>query len=468
MRKKNKINIHIIGAGEIGKALAKQMVNDGCSVTVVDTDGKILETLSTRLDVFTFQGNGASYTTLMEVNAGDADIFIAVTDSDELNILSCLTAHLLGAKHTVARVRDVDYARQSAFYRNHLGLSLTINPELAAAREISRLLRFPYATRVEIFAKGRAELVEMTLPTTSPLCGKTLIEITQGMGLNLLICAVARGEEVFIPKGQSTLAAGDILYLTGAPNAFHKAFKQLDMPTTPVHTALIAGAGRVAHYLTELLHHEGVNVTVVERSRDLAVEFCRNVPECSVMNDDAITYFDSMSDADITHTDAFISLTENDEFNMVAAMYAKSLNIRKVIARLGADSKLKGIQKGDALRVVSHENAAVDWIMGYVRSLMNAEAKDAVESLYLLMDGKIEFIEFRVTEKNAHLRKPLREWHMRPDTLIACIIRGNKTIMPRGDDVILPGDSVLIATINQQIIQLEDVFESTWEAGVRV
>lgn len=460
MPKKRRISVHIIGAGEIGRALAAQMSQDDCAVTVVDTDAAIVNTISNTLDVFCCRGNGASYATLQEIGAGDADIFIAVTDSDELNILACLTAHMMGAHHTVARVRNIEYAQHANFYRDKLGLSMTINPELAAAREISRVLRLPSATRVELLANGRAELVELQLTAASPLCGRSLQEVGQDPDINLLICAVIRDDQVHIPKGHFVLEDGDTLYLTGAPAAFRKAFSKLGLPVKPLRTAMIAGAGRISYYLAARLRHEGVHVTVVEENHEKAVEFCRGNPECSVMNDNAISYFDSMSGADIQHTDAFIALTHNDEYNVVAAMYAASLHIPKVISRLSSNSRLKILQKSDRISTVSQEDTAVDIILGYARSLMNAEDHDAVESLYRLMDGRLEFLEFRITDKSPHLEQPIRQWRIKPDTLLACIMREAKTIIPGGDDVIRAGDRVLVVTTQKQIVHLEDIFDS--------
>ncbi len=463
-----KINIHIVGAGDIGVALARQLSEDGCSVTVLDTDAAVVGDVGNTMDVICFQGNGASYASQKEAGSGDADLFIAVTDSDELNILACLTAHLLGAKRTVARIRNVEYARQSDFYRDRMGLSMTINPELAAAMEISRVLRFPSATRVEVFAGGRAELVEMRLQADAPLCDNSLMEINRKMGINLLICAVVRGEEIYIPKGDFVLKANDILYLTGAADAFRKAFKAMKMPVRPVRSALLAGAGRITHYLAELLHREGVRVTVVERNHVKAVEFNRSVPDCSVMNDDVISYFNGMSGADLRNTDAFVALTDSDEYNVVAGLYAETLGISRSIVRLNGSSRLKALSGDGKITAVSREDTAVDLILGYARSLMNAEENDAVESLYRLMDGRIEFTEFRVTEHSAHLNQPIKEWRLKPDTLIACILRKSRPILPRGDDVILPGDSVLVATTHRQLVRLEDIFDAYWEAGSQV
>ena len=462
-KRKKKIKVHIVGAGEIGRTLTAQLSQDDCEVTVVDTDAQVVNALSNSLDVYCYRGNGASYAALEEVQAGDSDIFISVTDSDELNILACLTAHMMGAKHTVARVRNIDYAKHVNFYRDRLGLSMTINPELAAATEISRVLRFPSATRVEVMAKGRVEVVEMTLSSHSPLCGRAVHEFGQTLGIDLLICAVVRGDQVHIPKGPFVLEAGDVLYLTGAASAFRKAFSKLGMPVRASHSVMVAGAGRITYYLAEQLKREGVHVTVVEESHEKAVEFCRSNAECAVMNDNVIAYFDSMSGSDIENTDAFVSLTANDEFNVVASMYAASLKIPKVISRISSGSKLKILQRDDRITTVSQEDTAVNLILAYARSLMNAEGQDAVESLCRLMDGKIEVTEFRITETSPHINQPIREWRIKADALLGSIIRDGRPITPRGDDVIRPGDRLLVVTTRKQLVQLEDIFLSPRE-----
>lgn len=454
------MKIIIIGGGKIGGALARQLVSAGHELTVVDKDPDIVSSLGNALDIICMEGNGASYATLKEINTDKTDIFLAVTDSDELNILSCFTAHMLGAKHTVARIRDVDYARQNRFYRDKLGISMIINPELATAMEIYRLLRFPSATRVEVFAKGRAELVEMSLGENSPLNDKSLIEINQGMGINLLICAVARQGEVFVPNGNTVLNSGDVLYMTGAAEEFRKAFKKLGLPVKPLKYVMIAGGGIISYYLAEMLLKQGSRVTLIEKNEESATVISEAIDGINVICDDALTYFDTMSSSDIANTDAFITLSNDDEYNLVAAMYGESQGISKVISRINNKSRLKVLSSESKIITASREDVAADRIIGYCRSLMNAEDNDAVESLYRLMDGKIEFIEFRVDEKDGNLDIPLKELKMKKNTLLGCIIRDSKTIIPRGDDVIKPHDTVLVATINRQITRLEDVFVS--------
>lgn len=458
MKQHNHMKIFIVGGGEIGRSLVRQLTRDGYQITVIDRGENVVDSMSNSADVICLQGNGASYGTLKDAGAEEADIFVAVTNSDELNILSCMTAHMMGAGHTIARIRDVDYARQNRFYKDKLGLSMIINPELATAMEIYRMLRFPLATRVEVFAGGRAELVEMTVGEDSPLSGKSLIEINQNMGINLLICAVVREGEVFVPKGDTVLCVGDILYLTGAADEFRKSFRKLKLPVKPMQSVLIAGGGRISYYLTEVLLKQGAKVTVVEKNIELAEKISADIPGAAVMCDDALTYFDSMSVTDISNTDAFIALTENDEYNLIASLYAESQKINKVVTRINAKSRLKVLPTGSRICTISREDVAADRILGYSRSLLNAEDNDAVESLYRLMDGKIEFIEFKINNNDRNLNIPLKNLKLKRNILLGCIIRDGRTIIPRGDDMLKPGDLALIATIKRQIARLEDIF----------
>ena len=452
------MEIFIVGGGEIGKALAVQLSRDGYELTIIDREESVVNSIGNTVDVISYQGNGASYTTLKELGADKADIFIAVTESDELNILSCLTAHMMGAKHAIARVRDVDYAGQNRFYRDKLGLSMTINPELATAMEIFRLLRFPLATRVEVFARGRAELVEMTVGANSPLNEKSLIQINQNMGINLLICAVVRNGDVYVPNGETVIRSGDILYMTGAPEEFRKSFKKLKLPIKPMQSVMISGAGRISCYLAGVLLKQGAKVTIVERNQRIADEVSAAMPKAAVLCDDTLNYFDAMSGTDISHTDAFIAMTEDDEYNLVAAMYAESQGINKVVSRINAKSRLKVLPPESRICTVSREDVAADRILGYSRSLLNAEDNDAVESLYRLMDGKIEFIEFKIDSNDKNLDIPLKDLRLKRNILLGCIIRDGKTIIPRGDDMLKPGDTALVVTIKRQIVRLEDIF----------
>ena len=353
MKSRSDIKIFIVGGGEIGRSLAGQLSRDGYELTLIDRNQDVVKSLSNSFDIICFEGNGASYTTLQELSAGKADIWIAVTESDELNILSCMTAHMMGAKHTIARIRDVDYARQNHFYKDKLGLSMIINPELATALEIFRLLRFPLATRVETFARGRAELVQINVRNESPLIGHSLIEMNQDMGINLLICAIVRDGEAFVPKGNTVISRGDILYMTGAADEFRKSFKKIKLPVKPLQSVMIAGGGRIAYYLAEAVLEQGAKVTLIEKNKVMATELSEAVEGINVVCDDALAYFDSMSQSDIENTDAFITITDNDEYNLVAAMYGESQGISKVISRIAAKSRLKVLPEGSKICTIS-------------------------------------------------------------------------------------------------------------------
>ncbi len=453
------MKIIIVGSGSIGTAIAKELTKDGLEVTIVDKDSEVIGNIVNTVDVIGYKGNGASYKTLNELNAKDADILIAITNSDELNLLSCFTAHTMGTKHTIARVRDVDYASQHEFYKDELGLSMVINPDLETANEIFRTLRFPLATRVELFAGGKAELIEMNVDSSSPLVNRNLIEIRKELDIDFLICAVKRDGEVFVPKGDTVILEEDVLYLTGDSMNIRKSFAKLKLNTKPLKSVMIAGNDRVSFYLADLLTRHGVNVNIVDENRTWCKEMASNLPKASVMNEDALRYFDVMSASDIQNTDGFVAITDDDEYNLIASMYAESQGISKVVSRISAKSRMKVLQKDSRISMVSREDVAADRIIGYTRALLNANETTRVEALYRLLDGQLEFVEFAVKNNDKCINVPLKEIKFKKNILLAGIIRDSRMIIPHGADVIKPGDSAIFASINQRISDLEDVYE---------
>lgn len=453
------MKIFIVGTGQIGTDLAMHLSKDGYDITIIDKNPDVIDSLSNSVDAIGYQGNGASRDILLELGAQNSDILVAVTDSDEINLLSCFTAHAMGTKHTIARVRDVDYAFNNHFYKRSMGLSMIINPDLASASEIFRILRFPLATRVELFAGGRAELVEMVVPETSKLVGRSLIEINKDLGINLLICAVKRSDSLFVPKGNTIIMPGDTLYLTGAHKEFKNSFRRLNMTIKPLQSALIYGNDRITFYLAEMLTKEGVTVTIVSPDERVCDLLAQKLPKASVMHDDAFRYFDNMAESDIQNTDAFVAVSTDDESNIIAAMYAETKGLSKVVSRIGAKERIKVIPSQSKICTVSREDVASDRILGYVRALINADQNDKVESLYRLVDGHLEFIEFNISKDDINLDIPLKELKIVENALIAGIIRQNNMIIPHGDDCIKAGDTAIIATINHQISGIEDIYE---------
>ncbi|MCR4851643.1 MAG: Trk system potassium transporter TrkA [Lachnospiraceae bacterium] len=457
--KNSDMKIFIVGTGSIGTSLASNLSKDGCEVTLIDTDEAVLHNLENSIDAIGFRGNGASYNTLKELNAKDADILIALTNSDELNLLSCFTAHKLGTRHTIARIRDVDYARNNHFYKNELGISMIINPDLASANEIFRSLRFPAATRVELFAGGRAELVELTVRPDSPMIGYSLINLNKQLGIKILFCAIVRDGKAFVPKGDTIIQEKDVLYLTGSESEFRTTFKQLRHPIKPLKNVMIAGNDRITYYLADLLIQHGSNVTIVDPDEATCFRLASALPKASIMKEDLFRYFDTMSESDWENTDAFIAVTDNDEYNLIAAMYAESQKIKKVITRVTAKSRTKVLHPDSEISFLSREDVAADRILGYTRALLNVEEKDSVESLYRLFDGKIEFIEFNVKNTDKNINIPLKELKIKKNILLAGIIRDYKLINPHGDDMLMPYDVALVASVDQQLSELGDIYE---------
>lgn len=457
--KNNNMKIFIVGTGAIGSSLAGELAKDGCEVTIIDKEEEVVNSLSNSIDAICFQGNGASYNTLKELNAASADILIALTNSDEMNLLSCFTAHKLGTKHTIARIRDVDYAKQNHFYKDELGISMIINPDLATASEIFRTLRFPAATRVELFAGGRAELVEMTVREESPMVGLSLMDIGKELGNNLLICAVVRDGEAFVPKGDTVINAKDILYLTGSEADFKSSFKKLKHPVKPLTNVMISGNDKITYYLIDLLTAHGAKVTLVDDDAKNCFEMASAFPNAAVMTEEALKYMDEMSESDLNNTDAFISITDDDEYNLISAMYAETKGINKIVTRVAAKSRTKVLHEDSNITVVSREDVAADRILGYTRAMLNVEDNDAVESLYRLVDGRLEFIEFNVKATDKNINKRLKEIKLKRNILLAGIIRNNRMIIPHGEDMLMDGDVALVATVDHLISEIGDIYE---------
>lgn len=457
--KSRNMRIFIVGSGTVGASLAANLSKDGCEVTIIDTNEEVLNSISNSADVIGYRGNGASYKTLSELRAGQADVLIAVTESDEINLLSCFTAHKLGTKHTIARIRDVDYASQNSFYREELGISLTINPDLATANEVFRTLRFPAATRIELFAGGRAELVELKLRDDSPILGLQLKDVGSYFAEELLVCAIVRDGRALVPKGDTTIMPKDTLYLTGTVAGFRKSFKKLNYPIRPLTSVMIAGNDRVTFYLANLLGSHGANVTVVDQDRSFCFDTASKLPKAAVMNEDALRYFDTMSESDISNTDAFVSITDNDEYNLIAAMYAETLGIPKIVTKIAAKSRTKVLHEDSRIGIISREDVAADRILGYTRAILNAGENDSVESLYRLVDGQLEFIEFRVASSDKYIGRMLKDIRLKKNILLAGIIRQGRLIIPHGEDILLVGDTALIASVGHKLSELGDIYE---------
>ena len=453
------MQIIVVGCGKMGTSLAVQLLKEGHQITVVDQDEAVIEQISTTQDVIGYVGNGAVYSVLESVGAKDADLVLAMTDSDELNLLSCLMAHKIGAKNTIARVRNPAYAEHMYVLKDDLGLSMTINPDRQTAEEIARVLRFPAAMHVELFAGGRVELVASKLPEKSVLNGVKLVDLPHKLGVKVLICAVERNGEYTIPSGTFVLNGGDTLYVTGAPREVARALRKAGVLANPIHSVMLGGGSRVSYYLAQELLKSNLSVKIIERDKALAQKMAEQLPGAVVLNG-SVTDHELLAEEGIENTDAYIALTGLDEGNILSALFAKRHHVSKVIAKVNNDS-LESIVKDTSLdSVISPKRVATNQVLRYVRACEESAAYGEIRGLYKLADGAIEVLEFAASEKHkALLNIPLKDLKTKKQILIACLVRHGKAIIPGGTDSIQVGDTVLVVTGQRRMNDLGDIME---------
>lgn len=452
------MQIVVVGIGKVGLTLASHLVAEGHNVTVIDNNESKLTQAGNTLDVIGYSGNGAAYATLAAAGVGRADLLIAATTSDEANMLCCLTGHHLGAQHTIARVRNPEYSEYTSFLREGLGLSMVINPELAAAQEIARILRFPSATRVEMFANGRVELVSCRVKQGSLLEGVSLRDLPKKVGVKVLICAVERNGDVLIPSGDFVPQADDVLYIIGTPTDMLNTFKKLNLFTSRAKTVMIVGGGRISYYLADSLTKDGVSVKIIERDPARAAELGRLLPRAVILQGDLANH-DMLLEEGLNKMDAFVALTGLDEGNILAAIYASRQNVRKVIAKVNNDDLVELMRDTALETTISPRMITVNQISRYVRALNASGESGNVLALYRLIGSRVEVLEFRADEKGDYLNVPLADLTTKKGTLIACIIRGGRAVIPGGRDEIHTGDGVLVVTSDRQLQSLSDILE---------
>ncbi len=448
--------IIIVGLGKLGSTLTRQLSTEGHDIVVVDPDNSVVSSTVDAYDVMGICGNGATYEVLKEAGAAKAKLIIAATGSDELNILCCLFAKHMGTENTIARVRNPDYAGQSQFLRNDLGISMTVNPEYETANEISRIIRFPSAANLDSFAGGRVEIARVRIHSDNPLCDMPIHEMRKKTKAKVIICAVQRNESVFIPSGDFVLHCDDVISITGTRAELSSFMKQTGVYKQKIKNVMIVGGGRIAYYLAKLLSDTGRNIKLIE----LKDERCRHMSD---MLDDVTVIHGDGTDQDILEEqcidgqDALIALTGIDEENIIVSMYAESKGVNKVITKVNRHSY--SILNDIGLEtVVSPQIVAGNLVTRYVRALHNSAGNSQIQTLYKLVGGKVEAAEFIVPEDAGYLNIPFKELELMPNLLIGCIIRNGKIIFPGGDDVMKANDSVIVVTAGRIIEDLHDIF----------
>ena len=449
------MKIVIIGDGKVGYKLAKQLSSEKYDIILIDNNEEKLRKSIERMDVFCVAGEGGSVEVQQRADVPHADLVIACTSTDECNMLSCLIARRLGARHTIARVRNPIYYKQIDFLKKDLHLSMVVNPELIVAGDITRLLLFPDASKVETFVKGRVELVEFPIHC-GKLEGLSLSELYARFQVQVLVCAVESGETVLIPDGDYILKAGDKLHIAASHQNMEQFFKKIALRKEKIKNAMICGGGRVAYYLASQLCNLGMNVKIIERNRERCEELCELLPKATIINGDA-TEHDLLIEEGIEKTDAFIALTGMDEENIIMSLFASKQSVSKVIVKINEDRRAMMIYELGLDSIVSAKTATADAILGYVRARRNSQCSANVETMYQLLDGRVEALEFIIKSENAYTGVPLKDLNLKVNNIIACIARGRKIIIPNGDDSIQVGDSVVIITMTKQIRDLDDI-----------
>ncbi|MEF2586291.1 MAG: Trk system potassium transporter TrkA [Butyrivibrio sp.] len=448
------MRIIIVGCGNVGSAIAEQLSYEGHNITVVDVNEKLVNGVSDAYDVLGVVGNGASLNIQREAGVDNADLLIAVTGADELNLLCCLIARKAGGCHTIARVSNPVYSREIGFIKEELGLSMIINPQMAAAQEIGRLLKFPSALKVDSFAKSRVELVIYKVPEDSALCGVKLRDLTAKVKCNVLIPIVERGEEVMIPDGEFELAAGDEITIVSPAENTIDFFKKMGDPTSVTRDIMMIGGGTTTIYLARQLLNMGVKVKIVEQDPARCEELTEMLPKALVICGDA-TDKELLIEEGLKTVGAFASMTNFDEENIMLTLFAKSLSKAKLftkVHRISYDEIIESLGVGS---VIYPKYITAEEIIKYVRAMKNSIGSN-IETLYRLNDNRVEALEFQIREDSPVVGIPLKELNLKKNMIIGCITHKGKVEMPTGNSVIKVNDMVILITTTTGLHDIRD------------
>ena len=437
------MKIIIVGGGKIGATLIEHLEAEGHDITLIDSEQKVIDEVSNIYDVMCVCGNAVDNDTLNEAQVSKADLLIAVTESDEINMLICYIAKRMGASYTVARVRNPEFNdKRMAEVKQYLDISLSINPELLAAQEIFNILKLPAAINIETFSRRNFSMIELLLKEGSHLDGMSLIELRKKYNLNFLISVVRRGEDIYIPDGNFVLKCGDHICLTANFAEIQKLLKELGLSKKQSKSVMILGATTTSYYLAKMLLRSGSDVTIIDKDPDRCNRFAEELPGAVIINGDGAEQ-EVLMEEGITTVDAFASLTGIDEENILISFFAQSQNVPRVVAKVNRNELASMAEKLGLDSIVSPKKAAANVITSYARALQNSLGSN-VETMYKLMDGQVEALEFKVQPdfKNQHI--PIKDMKLKKDVLIAGIIRKRKAFVPTGLDEIVAGDRIIV------------------------
>lgn len=457
MSEKKGLNIIIVGCGKVGATLIEQLTKEGHDITIIDKNAQKVQTLAGMYDVMGIVGNGASYSVQMEAGIEDTDLIIAVTDSDELNLLCCTVAKRVGDCAAIARVRTPDYSAEVGYLREKLGLAMIINPELEAANEVARVLYLPTALEVNTFAHGQAESIKFKIPEGNVMEGKSIATIGKNLAKDILICAIERGGEVFIPSGDFQVQKGDVVSFV-APRKVAKSFlESIGFQTNQVKNTMIIGGGKAAFYLAKQLLNMGISVKIIESDRNRCEELSILLPKAIIINGDG-TDEELLKEEGIEYAESFVPLTGIDEENILLTLYAKEVSNAKVITKINRITFRDVINRLELGSVVYPKYITSEAIIAYVRAKKDSMNSN-IETLYHMFDYRVEAIEFCIDEKSSVTDIPLKDLKLKKNLLLACINRNGKIIIPGGEDSIQVGDTVVVVTAHTGFKDIQDILE---------
>lgn len=451
------LQIIIVGCGKVGMTLVEQLSQEGHDITIIDKNADIVQSMSSLHDVMGIVGNGASYSTQMEAGIESTDLIIAVTDSDELNLLCCIIAKRVGDCAAIARVRTPDYSKEAGYLREKLGLTMIINPELEASAEAARILYLPTALEVNSFAHGQAEMVKFKVTEGNKLAGNTIALLGTDITENIVICAVERNGEVYIPSGNFQVEAGDVISFVASRMMARTFLNNIGFKTNQVKDTMIIGGGNAAYYLAKQLLHMGTSVKIIESDRSRCEQLSILLPKAIIINGDGSSE-ELLKEEGIQYAESFVPLTGIDEENIMLTMYAKNVSNAKVITKINRMAFRSVINRLDLGSVIYPRYITSEAIIAYVRAKKDSMDSN-IETLYHMFDHRVEAIEFRVYEKSAVTGIPLKNLSLKEDLLISFINRNGKIIIPSGHDSIEMGDTVMIVTTHTGFNNIQDILK---------
>ncbi len=451
------MKIIIIGCGKVGFALAEELTEEKHEVTIIDSSAKRLQEVAEDLDALQVVGNGSSISTLMEADIENTNLLIAVTNSDELNLLCCLIGKKVGKCQTVARVRNPVYNQELEFIKESLGISMIINPEMAAALEIAKLLRFPSAIKIDTFAKGKIELLKFRLKPEFELDQIAISELPQKVHCDILVSGIERGDEVYIPNGDFVLQNGDLVSMIASPKNAAIFFKNIGLKTDQVKNCMIVGGGTIAIYLARLLMESKIKVVIIEKSQERCQELAEILPDAMIIHGDG-TNKRLLMEENLENAEAFVTLTNMDEENILLTLFARDNSKAKLVTKVNRISFDHILDQLDLGSIIYPKYITTDYILQFTRATENSIGSN-VETLYHILDNKAEALEFIVRDNAALVGIPLKELKLKDNLLISCIYRKGTVVIPRGNDCMKVGDTVIVVTNQRGLDDIQDILE---------